>query len=164
MIFLWFSARNSSNPEVNSFQSFLFWFISCFFAVEMQIEDDCKLGSADEVAAAVHQVFSFINSSSWWVKDSRGEQAQQAAHIKYFFLLESEEKKMRGWGRVRTPYYCLHPCLVVVISSPECRWCLLLNSQLIFFFSFFTLWTLFFFNFWGWAVGAAGGPLVWVFF
>ncbi|KAL6322264.1 hypothetical protein AAG906_005228 [Vitis piasezkii] len=34
------------------------------YSFNLKIEDDCKLGSADEVAAAVHQVFSFINGSS----------------------------------------------------------------------------------------------------
>ncbi|KAL2893421.1 Transcription factor bHLH70 [Bienertia sinuspersici] len=31
------------------------------YTFNLKIEDDCKLGSADEVARAVHQIFSFIN-------------------------------------------------------------------------------------------------------
>lgn len=36
----------------------------------MQIEDECKLGSSDEIEAAVHQIFSYINGSRLvkWLK------------------------------------------------------------------------------------------------
>ncbi|KAK0581972.1 hypothetical protein LWI29_020028 [Acer saccharum] len=33
------------------------------YSFNLKIEDDCKLGSADEIAAAVHQIFSYINGS-----------------------------------------------------------------------------------------------------
>lgn len=33
------------------------------YSFNVKIEDDCKLGSADEVASAVHQIFSLINIS-----------------------------------------------------------------------------------------------------
>ncbi|KAK9280382.1 hypothetical protein L1049_014071 [Liquidambar formosana] len=36
---------------------------SVLYSFNLKIEDDCELGSADEIAAAVHQMFNFINSS-----------------------------------------------------------------------------------------------------
>ena len=30
----------------------------------MQIEEDCKLGTANDIAEAVHQIFSYINNGS----------------------------------------------------------------------------------------------------
>ncbi|XP_057975089.1 transcription factor bHLH57-like [Malania oleifera] len=36
---------------------------SVLYSFNLKIEEDCKLGSADEIAAAVHQIFSFINGS-----------------------------------------------------------------------------------------------------
>lgn len=29
----------------------------------MQIEEECKLGSANDIAEAVHEIFSYINGS-----------------------------------------------------------------------------------------------------
>ncbi|KAL5572218.1 hypothetical protein UlMin_021815 [Ulmus minor] len=34
-----------------------------FYSVNLKIEDGCKLGSADEIAGAVHQIFRFIDST-----------------------------------------------------------------------------------------------------
>jgi hypothetical protein len=31
--------------------------------VVMQIEEDCKLGTANDIAEAVHKIFSYINGS-----------------------------------------------------------------------------------------------------
>lgn len=37
----------------------------------MQIEDGCKLGSADEIATTVHQIFEQINGELMWSNLSR---------------------------------------------------------------------------------------------
>ncbi|KAE7999280.1 hypothetical protein FH972_003729 [Carpinus fangiana] len=36
---------------------------SVLYSFNLKIEDECKLGSADEIASTVHQILSFINSS-----------------------------------------------------------------------------------------------------
>ncbi|GMY09112.1 transcription factor bHLH67-like [Fagus crenata] len=36
---------------------------SVFYSFNLKMEDECKLGSADEIASKVHQIFSFINGS-----------------------------------------------------------------------------------------------------
>ncbi|XP_020532221.1 transcription factor bHLH94 isoform X2 [Amborella trichopoda] len=36
---------------------------SVLYSFNLKIEEGCKLGSADEIAAAVHQIFSFINEN-----------------------------------------------------------------------------------------------------
>ncbi|KAK1324292.1 Transcription factor bHLH67 [Acorus calamus] len=36
---------------------------SVLYSLNLKIEDECKLGKADEIATAVHQIFSFINES-----------------------------------------------------------------------------------------------------
>ncbi|KAK1261300.1 Transcription factor bHLH94 [Acorus gramineus] len=34
---------------------------SVLYSINLKIEDDCKLGTADDIATAVHKIFSFIN-------------------------------------------------------------------------------------------------------
>nr|QDF82401.1 transcription factor bHLH57-like isoform X1 [Cymbidium goeringii] len=36
--------------------------VSVLYSLNLKMEEDCKLGSADEIASAVHQIFSYINT------------------------------------------------------------------------------------------------------
>ncbi|XP_020699225.1 transcription factor bHLH57 isoform X1 [Dendrobium catenatum] len=36
--------------------------VSVLYSLNLKMEEDCRLGSADEIASAVHQIFSYINT------------------------------------------------------------------------------------------------------
>ena len=80
----------------------LFWtgVIWCGFWIwlVMQMEDECKLGSADEIASKVHQIFSLINGS-WLFKDSKQIERQPTSLFGEgrTFRIRQKRKNKKGY-------------------------------------------------------------------
>ncbi|KAF6136245.1 hypothetical protein GIB67_001654 [Kingdonia uniflora] len=53
---------------------------SVLYSFNLKIEDECKLGSADDIAAAVHQVFSFIDNARKAQGKNTTEEEEEELH------------------------------------------------------------------------------------
>jgi hypothetical protein len=61
--------QKNCRPSTSSTALFFFYYYYYYLYLDVvfffltQIEDECKLGSPDEIASTVHQILSFINGS-----------------------------------------------------------------------------------------------------